>query len=238
MINMQKYIGAIGVLLALAACSTDEIMTYDTSKRSLYVPTTDGQDSIEVSFKHYIDINDYEVKMPIRMNGTFLEEDAVYRLEIDEELTTAKPEDYTVSLEQVFHAGVVEDSMSVTLHRTAHLSSEKVRVAFRLVPNETFGVAEYMGNAGMGSVPRVSSIIKVRFSDMLSQLEWWDSRITNRYLGQYSDKKYEYLIISCGMSDLSGCSTTELRKIMEKFKDDIRINGWTEEDGTPIEIVM
>lgn len=235
---MKKYIGIVGLLvILLASCSKDDIMKYDTSKHLLYVPTEDGQDSTVFSFKHHLGVNDYEISMPIKLSGGYLTEDKEYRIEIDKELTTAAEGDYSVKMEQTFHAGVLEDHLKVTLHRTANLS-KWVRVALHLVPNETFDIAEAIGDAGWIYVPAGSATVKVIFSDLISRPEWWDQRIVDFFLGEYSDAKYTYFIESSGRSDLEGCSTNDIIEIVRKFREDIRKNGWTEDNGAPIEIPM
>lgn len=237
---VNKYIGIALLLISLfSSCAKDEIMKIDANERWLYVPAKDKKDTVEVSFQHYLGITDYEVKMPICLMGDYLLEDKKFKVEIDNELTTAKPEDYSVELEQVFHAGTLVDSLHVVLHRTEHLANEKVRVVFHLVPNETFGIAEYIGDREYNTyVPAESATIRVVFSDMISRPSWWNEHVESFYLGEYSDEKYRRFIESSGRTDLEGCSSSDIRKIMQKFRDDIRENGWTEENGKPMEIVM
>ena len=158
-------------------------------------------------------------------------------MEIIKEKTTALPEDYTVELEQTFHAGVWSDYISIKLHRTAHLADKKVRLAVRLVPNENFGVGSYIGDPYWPTV-RESISCSVTFCDMLSKPDWWDNTITSRFLGEYSDEKYARFIESSGITDITGYTSTELRLIVQQFSKDIQENGWTEEDGSLMEVVM
>lgn len=237
--RINKYIGLIILLISfLTACSPEDLMLYDASMRSLYVNTDEGADSTEFSFKHHLGADEYVIRMPVYMNGLPLEEDKTFNVVVDKDLTTARAEDYSVELEQIFHAGILQDYVSITLYRTNHLATDKVRVALRLVPNETFSVSEYIGDPGSTSLPRESDVVRVIFSDMISKPDWWDDRITMYYLGEYSDEKYTYFIESSGRTDLEGCSSSDIRLILQKFREDIRINGWTEADGSPIEIVM
>ena len=244
---IKKYIWCMGLLLiVLGSCSQEDLVNYDQSTRSLYIPTEmkdeiggtiEGIDSTYFSFKQYADITDCEIRFTVILNGQQLEEDQTYRLEIIKEKTTALPEDYTVELEQTFHAGVWSDYLSIKLHRTAHLADEKVRLAVRLVPNENFGVGSYIGDPYWPTV-RESISCSVTFCDMLSQPDWWDDTITSRFLGEYSDAKYARFIESSGITDITGYTSTELRLIVQQFSKDIQENGWTEDDGSLMEVVM
>lgn len=80
---------------------------------------------------------------------------------------------------------------------------------------------------------------KVTFSDNISKPEWWDDRITNHFLGEYSNAKYSYFIMSTGISDLSDLDFTELRKLALEFKSDLLLHPeWTEENGDPIIVAV
>lgn len=237
---IKKYIGSICMLiLLLASCSQDDLMKYDLSKHSLYIPSIaeNRTDTAFFSFKHHLNVDNYEVRFLVKMNGQFLEEDKIFKIEVVEEKTTASPKDYTLALEQTFHANVLEDSIHVILHRTPHLTEDQVRLTIRLVPNENFDIAPYIGDNNFNTISRESITATISFCDMISQPEWWDARITNFYFGAYSDNKYKYFIASSGVSDLTGYTSTEIREMLMKFKDDISANNWTEEDGSPITIV-
>lgn len=239
---IKKYIGSICMLiLLLASCSQDDLMKYDVSTHSLYIPTggkTARIDTAFFSFKHHLNVDDYKVRFGVKMNGPLLEVDKAFKVEVVKEKTTALPEDYTLPAEQIFHAGVWEDSIYVTLHRTPHLTQDQVRLTIRLVPNEHFDVATYMIDLDNSYIYKESLTATISFCDMISKPEWWDARITNFYFGAYSDNKYKYFIASSGVSDLTGYTSTEIREMLIKFRDDIIVNKWTEEDGSPITIVI
>lgn len=239
---IKKYIGSICMLiLLLASCSQDDLMKYDLSTHSLYIPIGDKTARIDTaffSFKHHLNVDEYKVRFLVKLNGPLLEEDKTFKVEVLEEKTTALPEDYTLATEQTFHAGVWEDSIYITLHRTPHLATDLVRLTIRLVPNDHFDVAPYIGDTNFNTISRETITASISFCDMISKPEWWDERITNFYLGEYSDNKYRYFIISSGVTDLTGYSSTEIREMLIKFKDDISDNNWTESDGSLITIVI
>lgn len=229
------------LILLLASCSQDDLMRYDLSAHSLYIPTGGNKARIDTaffSFKHHLNVDDYIVRFGVKMNGPLLETDKTFKVEVVKEKTTALPEDYTLATEQTFHAGVWEDSIYISLHRTPHLINDQVRLTIRLVPNDNFDVATYMIDTNYEYIYKESLTATISFCDMISQPEWWDARITNFYFGAYSDNKYKYFIASSGVSDLTGFTSTEIREMLIKYKEDISINNWTEEDGSPITIVI
>ena len=188
---IKKYIWCMSLfLIVLGSCSQEDLLNYDQSTRSLYIPTEmesemgetiKGIDSTYFSFRQYADVTDYEIRFSVILKGQQLEEDQTYRLEIIKERKTALPEDYTVELEQTFHAGVWSDYLSIKLHRTAHLANEKVRLAVRLVPNENFGVGSYIGDPYWPTV-RESIYCSVTFCDILIKTDLWDDTIKSRFI--------------------------------------------------------
>lgn len=125
------------------------------------------------------------------------------------------------------------------IHRTENLKAgNEVTLTIRLIPNENFGIAEYMGQSD-DTWTTESVTAKVTFSDNISKPEWWDDRITNHFLGEYSNAKYSYFIMSTGISDLSDLDFTELRKLALEFKSDLLLHPeWTEENGDPIIVAV
>ena len=153
-------------------------------------------------------------------------------MEVVSDETTANAEDFTVENLQTFHAGVLEDNLKITLHKTAHLDNETVKVTVRLVPNETFGLAEFVGvNAYTKAITA-----SVSFDNKLSKPLWWDQDIVDNYLGEWTAAKYLYFIESCDgeVLDLTDYDADEIRLLAMKFKEDISKYGWCEEDGQPL----
>ena len=126
---MRKYIFILGIIiLSLCACSKEGLTQYDAAKNYLYIPNDKYMDTTFVTFKHHPGIDDYDVFFEVRLVGIQLIEDKSYSIEVVKDKTTAKVEDYTLDTEQIFHAGVLKDQLKITLHNTAHLLNETVRV--------------------------------------------------------------------------------------------------------------
>lgn len=231
----------IFALLAFCSCQKQDIAEYNQSLHYLYIPTEDEVNIATFSFQHHLGVEDYEIQFPVKLAGQKLAEDKTFLVEVvnDDKSTTALPGDYTLPREQVFHAGLYEDVIKFTIHKTENLKADnEVTLTIRLVPNENFGIAEYMGDVDY-IVAKESITAKLTFNDKISKPEWWDDRITKHFLGEYSDAKYSYFIMSTGVSDLSNSDFTEIRKLVLQFRDDLLLHPeWTEANGDPIIVAV
>lgn len=230
-------------LLAFCACQKEELTEYNQSLRYLYIPTVKEANLKSFSFQHHLGEVDYEIQFPVKLAGQKLSEDKTFVLEVveGEEFTTALPGDYTLPREQVFHAGVFEDVIKLTLHKTDNLKNDReVTLTMRLVPNETFALGEYMGDSGgIATTTKESITATITFNDKISQPDWWNDRITKLFLGVYSDNKYSYFIMSTGVSDLTGLDFTKIRELALHFKNDLPNHpDWKEANGEPIIVVV
>ena len=162
--------------------------------------------------------------MEVTLIGDLLTENTTYQLEIDKDSTTADPANYDVNLTQTFSAGQTKDFIDVKLFNK-DLAGKEVTLYLRIVENENF-------SPGLKSY-RSARII---FNDIDSQPLWWSGDIETLFLGEWTPEKYEKFIESSGLIDLIGYEFSEIRKICLQFKEDIRTNGWTEKDGSPMEL--
>ena len=232
---MKKYIFILSILfLVLSSCGKEELARYDAATHYLYIPNDEDKHITSMTFKHHPNVDDYDVFFEVRLAGLYLEEDKSFAVEVVSDETTASAEDFTVEKLQTFHAGVLKDNLKITLHKTAHLDNETVKVAVRLVPNETFGLAEYLGTNEYTKAITAS----VSFDNKLSKPLWWDQNIVDNYLGEWTATKYLFFIESCGgeVLDLTDYDADEIRLLAMKFKKDIKVNGWCEDDGQPITV--
>ncbi|MCE8953310.1 DUF4843 domain-containing protein [Bacteroides thetaiotaomicron] len=239
--KLKKIYLQIFALLAFCSCQKEDVTIYDQFSHYLYIPTENEANIATFSFQHHLGVEDYEVQFPVKMAGQKLEEDKIFLVEVvnDEKFTTALPGDYTLPREQVFHAGVFEDVIKFKIHKTDNLKADnEVTLTIRLVSNENFGIAEYIGDPDYKWAEE-SVTAKITFNDKISRPEWWDDRITNYFLGEYSDAKYSYFIMSTGVSDLSDSDFTETRKLVLQFKNDLLLHPeWTEANGDPIIVAV
>lgn len=128
----------------------------------------------------------------------------------------------------------MKDNLKITLHKTPHLDEETVKVTVRLVPNETFGLADYLGTNEYTKAIMAS----ITFDNKLSKPLWWDQNIEDNFLGEWTATKYSYFIESCDgeVLDLTDYDADEIRLLAMKFKKDIKDNDWREPNGQSITV--
>lgn len=226
------------ILMTFSSCQKEEAIDYELSRHMLYIPTTDDMNVSTFSFRQLLDENSYEIEFVVKLAGQVLTEDKTFEVEVVSEKTTAQPDDYTLQKEQFFHAGVFEDVVRVILHKTAHLDTDDANLTIRLVSNENFSIAEYIGDPLSNKLASESICAQITFNNKIFKPGWWDKRITNLFLGAYSDAKYSRFMESSNVTDLSGYSFTETREMALQFKIDIATYGWTEDDGSPMTVTV
>lgn len=205
----MKYIVVLWLLIiGLGSCSTDEIEYYD-AERYLYF-TEVSVDSIKESFFFYPGEETIGVDLLVRYAGKPIEEDMTYRLEVDENLTTAQAEtDYEVALEQVMPKGQMIDTLHVILRKTAALEMKNLQLALRIVANENFQV---------GPLDSIQSP-RIIFTSQAVRPTWWDQDVIDYFLGAYSEVKYQLFIQITGISDMSQLTTAEKRIYSIRLKN-------------------
>ena len=210
---MKIYIFLISVLLTAWACSEDAIDSYK-STRYLYFSKPEVLDSATfLSFSHYPGATEKKINVEVTLIGDLLKENTTYQLEIDQDSTTADPSDYELNLTQTFAANQIKDSIEIKVFNK-NLTNKEVTLYLRIVENENFSPGLKKNRAA-----------RIIFNDIDSQPLWWTSSI-------------ETFIESSGITDLTGYEFTAIRKICLQFKEDIRLNGWTEKDGSPMELTV
>ena len=78
----------------------------------------------------------------------------------------------------------------------------------------------------------------ITFDNKIAQPTWWNEDIVTNYLGEWTPAKYRWFIQSCNgeVLDLSDYTGTQKMELAIRFKEAIEANGWTEDDGSPIEL--
>ena len=209
---MKIYIFLISVLLTAWACSEDAIDSYK-STRYLYFSKPEVLDSATfLSFSHYPGATEKKINVEVTLIGDLLKENTTYQLEID--------------LTQTFAANQIKDSIEIKVFNKT-LTNKEVTLYLRIVENENFSPGLKKNRAA-----------RIIFNDIDSQPLWWTSSIETLFLGRWTPEKYARFIESSGITDLTGYEFTAIRKICLQFKEDIRLNGWTEKDGSPMELTV
>lgn len=231
---MRKYLFMMFVIaLTLVSCENEGVVMFDDTTHYLYIPNKNDVNNAVTSFKFYPEENNLDVLFDVNLVGVALESDKTYSVEVVEDETTANPKDYTLEKEQTFHAGKYTDQLKITLHKTAHLDTETVKVTVRLVANNDFALAEYLGTSGKVKVITASVI----FDNKLIKPLWWDDDIDTNYLGKWTATKYAYFIEYCDgeVLNLADYTPDEKYILAKGFKKYI-IDNDLREDGVLISI--
>lgn len=237
---MKKYILPL-VLIAccFCSCAEDEIQPYHGGQYIYFsqLMNTDKEDEKEngymsVSFNNYPTDDRLTLKIGLGLIGSPFAEDAPYRVVAVEEdaaqdnIPFALEENYELPSNPVFGAGLVSDTLEVTLIKTDQLT-ENVKLCLKLEPNEYFQ-----------NTLKQYEQIKIVFNNVISQPEWWTSEVNRLYLGTYSRKKYEEFVKCTGITDFGSLSTAEKRAAALEFKRYVAQNNIMDEDEEGNEFPM
>lgn len=221
---MKIYIFLLFVLTVAWACSEDAIESYK-DRHYLHFTKPEVRDSATMlSFSHYPGATEKTIQLEVTLMGDLLEEDATYRLEIDQDSTTADPSDYDLNLTQTFSAHQVKDTIEFKVFKK-NITNKEVMLYLRIAENEQF-------SPGL----KVNRSARIIFDDIASQPLWWRGIVETLFLGTWTPEKYARFIESSGLTDLTGYEFSVIRKICLQFKEDIRANGWTEADNSAMVI--
>lgn len=202
----MRYIFILTILFSVFySCNEDKLDTYD-AERYIYFSNT-STDSIVESFFFYPDVNSLEKRIEIGYAGKEITGNLKYRIEVDQDLTTASAGDYSFSNEQVWETGKDKDTLVLTLNKTPNLDDKQVRLVLKIVASDDFNV---------GPLSNTRLIINV--TSMAIPPTWWNYIIEAAYLGKYSEAKYAEFIKATGISSMEGMSASDMRYYSLKFK--------------------
>ena len=218
--------------LLVQSCDTLDTETFGNEnalyfERSVYNKAENVHvrvDTAQLSITHYPGMEQIEHPFRILLIGDTLPEAREYKLEIVDSLTNIEDGIVTLPEKPLFREGVVTDSLRVTIHATKIPKDKEFYITFRLVANENFGVG-YKGYTD----------VKLWVNNKQSKPSWWDNSIKEVYLGPWSSKKFETLVIATkGINSFEGLSATMKRVYALQLKDYIEKEGITEENGDPM----
>lgn len=233
--NNKEYIQkALFFVLVFAgliqSCDTLKIDSYG-NERALYFERyiTEGKgwkyvDTAVLSLINYPNRDLIMHPFRVCLIGDTLPEDVEYSVMVVDSLTTAREGMVTLPERIVFQKGRVIDSLWLTVHADRLGKNKEYYITYQLMANANFGVG-YKGYTQ----------VKLWFHNRSSQPLWWTQRVVDVYLGVWSAKKFETLIIATeGINSFEGLSASEMRYYSLLLKEYIRVNGITETDGSPM----
>lgn len=213
-------------LLFCIGCNEREIELYESSN---YIQFQNAfTDSVTISFAGLPGQDEYKLPVGIRVSGFTLKEAMPYALVVDEKLTTAElNRHFELPLKPVFPAGSFIDTCYILLRNFPELQIEEKRIVLKIQASSPLllGETDY-------------SVMIIRLNDLLTQPGWWNAAIRNRFLGEYSERKYRAFIRATGISDMSGYSEDMLRNYSLIFKRWLKqqVPALTEENGSEITV--
>ena len=228
---MKKYILYILGLLFFVSCQEEKLETFSGDRYISFSKSVET-DSISLSFFFYPGQEKVYVPLELSLAGLPLNKDLEYKIEVNEEHTTADSKFFKLPDNLIFEKGKIKDTINIELVNFPELKEKEVKLVLNVVENENFtpGAISY----------RYAKII---FTDMVSQPVWWDWIVTRYTLGEYSEKKFRLFMEVTGIGDLFGLHASEIRSYAIQFKYYLlkeKEEGRTvyEDDGAEMEVYV
>lgn len=147
---MMKHIlygTCILALIGMNACQEKDILEIDTSRSSLNIlkGSFDGVEYPEsYTFNAYflgVGAGDYTLHIPVRLSGlpdSIQDRSYQVRVNPDSSAQVEAGQEYTLSPEQVFRKGRMQDSITLTIRVATLNETDNYKIRLELVPGETF----------------------------------------------------------------------------------------------------
>lgn len=239
--NTIRLFRSVALLFATAfligSCSKSDVGTFRSQDRIWFTQRVSANgdwvyyNDLNRTFALYPGMTSLEVPFQVNLIGDPVDYDREFKVVTVDSLTTAVAAEYEIS-SSVLRANQIVDTLWVTLHKSARLDNEEVKLTLYMVENENFttGYSDKL-------------LVKVTFSNKTAKPDWWTEEMTQVYLGDYSEEKFvalfTFMTTECGIEDLNeitDMAPSALRKLLLRFRDYIADNNLTEANGSPIEI--
>lgn len=188
----------LAVLVIASSCKKDKIMLYEGDTYLQF--TRHVEDSSTFSFLALPDDDEAVDPISVELVGKPETRDRTYKISVIPEESTASAANYTLPPTFTFRAGRTIDTAWITLKKTPEIAVAPLRLVLRLEPTDDFKV---------GQTDYAFAILYI--SNVIARPDWWNSTVEGRFLGDYSDKKYELFIEVTGRSEIDGSNLEEVR---------------------------
>lgn len=211
-------------------CSEQDIATFGERHEVYFLkyfanekaPGTAKADSTDVTFFFAKPTDNYVMaELIVVLAGRPLSEDLHFGVRVVEEMTTAKPEEYTLEDRYTFRAmsipagaDRIQDTIRIQMNKSPRLDQlpEGVRLVLEIVPTDELQVGQY---------ERSRAVIHLT-KDAVRPL-WWTGEVEAGLLGSYSTLKYKTFLENVpGAYDLDGAMIEnypdEAIKLVRLFK--------------------
>lgn len=203
---MKKQIYYFIIILLYSACATEEIETFYSQQEYLFFKNS-YKDSLVYTFFYYPDSSSLTIPIEVKLVGRKTTADREFLIEVDSTTSSVLSKHYDFPEKFVFHANHVTDTIHIKINNTPDLNLQTVRLVLCIKPSSHFLP---------GQIDHTRQII--RFGNRATQPEWWDKKITDTYLGAYSEKKFKEFIKVTGVGDLSNHKPDEIWYLARTFK--------------------
>jgi hypothetical protein len=205
--KMKRYLPLAALVIALCACSSDEIPTY-SGESYIYFQKASNLTS-SVSFAVMPGVDEYELRIPLTVIGFMPNQDLPFSIEAvtaGDNCTTLSPSSYAIPVTPVFHKGVYNDTLRITLFRTAEIDNRELKLVLALRDNDNYKVRT-----------PANSTATIIVGDVLVRPDWWTTQIETIFLGPYTEEKYMAFITATGEWDLSEKTSDEIIGYVRDF---------------------
>lgn len=194
-INLKYLILIVVQSIVFLSCSKNELdKTYkDISRISIGGVTPD---SVTFTFATLpLTTNTADLSLYATIAGQLSDVDREFKIQIDPDLTTAEPSEYSIPSVFKIEAGKVSATIPITVKRSERIKDTSIKLALRVVENENFAL---IGN---------TQYQFVWTDDVLKPVNWSDI-----YWGYYSKVKHRFFLVNTDYDDLS--LVTDIASIM------------------------
>lgn len=190
------------IILALASCKRDPLITYNTDDNVYFkytISTNYYVDSTNFSFAYRdAGVQDTILSVPVAVTGAPAASDRPYKVIVDPASSAVAGTHYQLP-EMVIHAGKVVDTLRLRLKRAADLASGTKKLILHLQPNEFFRTElryKIVNNVARDTADLVT--FSITMSDILDKGPFWDDYYA-AYFGTFSLKKVKFINDLLGM---------------------------------------
>jgi len=193
-------------MVLIASCKEENIMLYNGKNYIQFVKSL--SDSTTFSFLANPGKTEVSYPIPLQLIGKPESKDRMFKMEVNEKFTTATSAHYALPATFVLRANKTIDTAWITLKKSPDLAIKPVKLVLNLIPSTALDIGQ-----------TEHSIAIIYISNVIAQPEWWNDNVTDRFLGDYSDKKYLLFIQVTGRADMNSGNEQELRTYTILFKN-------------------
>ncbi|MGQ1783814.1 MULTISPECIES: DUF4843 domain-containing protein [unclassified Saccharicrinis] len=154
------------LLVFVLSCSKDEITEYRGVNYVYYEDMVNDEGEYPSKYFTFLfedeSTTEKTIEIPVLVSGTMSDNDRLFKVEIVDTLTTAiENTHFEIDPDiQSISENAIGGNLIVKLLRTADMQNTEYTLGLKVAANENF-------------IPAFSQVYKLRFSDFLSEPDWW-----------------------------------------------------------------